>query len=84
MRGLVQRKIRNNTLARTDDRDWCRFNRTGTSYIDPGSPWQNPWTESFNGKLRDELLSGEVFDTLLEAKALAEDFRIDYNWKRPH
>lgn len=65
-------------------RDWCRFNRTGTSYIEPGSPWQNPWTESFNGKLRDELLSGEVFDTLLEAKVLAEDFRIDYNWKRPH
>lgn len=65
-------------------RDWCRFTGAGTSYIDPGSPWQNPWAESFNGKLRDELLACEVFDTLLEAKVLTEDFRIDYNWNRPH
>jgi len=65
-------------------RDWCRFASTATSYIEPGSPWQNPFIESFNGKLRDELLDGEIFETLLEARVLAEDFRSDYNYYRPH
>jgi putative transposase len=65
-------------------RDWCRFSGAGTTYIEPGSPWENPFIESFNGKLRDELLDGEAFETLLEAKVLAEDFRIDYNTCRPH
>lgn len=65
-------------------RDWCRFSRADTSYIEPGSPWENPFVESFNGKLRDELLAGEIFETLLEARVLAEDFRIDYNTYRPH
>jgi len=64
--------------------DWCRFSGAGTSYIEPGSPWENPFIESFNGKLRDELLDGEIFETLLEARVLAEDFRIDYNTYRPH
>jgi hypothetical protein len=57
---------------------------TGASYIDPGSPWQNPFVESFNSKLRDELLSVELFETLLEAQVLAEDYRIEYNTWRPH
>jgi putative transposase len=65
-------------------RDWCRFSRAGTSYIEPGSPWENPFVESFNGKLRDELLDGEMFESLLEAQVLAEDFRTDYNHYRPH
>ncbi|MFN8149598.1 MAG: IS3 family transposase [Solirubrobacterales bacterium] len=65
-------------------RDWCRFATAATAYIEPGSPWQNPWVESFNGKLRDELLDLEVFETLTEAKVLAEDYRIDYNTNRPH
>jgi len=65
-------------------RDWCRFSKTEMSFIEPGSPWQNPFVESFNGKLRDELLNLEAFETLLEAKVLAEDFRIDYNSYRPH
>ena len=65
-------------------RDWCRFSRTGASYIDPGSPWQNPFVESFNSRLRDEFLSVELFETLLEAQVLAEDFRIEYNTWRPH
>ena len=65
-------------------RDWCRFNGAGTSCIDPGSPWQNAYVEAFNARLRDELLSCEVFDTLIEAKVLLEDWRIDYNWNRPH
>ena len=45
--------------------DWCRFNGTGTVFIDPGSPWQNAWIESFNGRLRDEFLNGHRFDSLL-------------------
>jgi len=54
-------------------RDWCRFVSPGTTYIEPDSPWENPFVESFNGKLRDELLNAEAFETLLEAKVLAED-----------
>jgi len=64
--------------------DWCRFAGTGSIFIDPGSPWQNAWIESFNGRLRDELLNGWHFDTLLEAKVLIEDWRVDYNAHRPH
>jgi putative transposase len=65
-------------------RDWCRFNRAGTSYIEPGSPWQNPYVESFGGRLRDELLAVEAFTSLLEAQVLVEDWRIEYNTLRPH
>ncbi len=65
-------------------RDWCRFSQSGTVYIEPGSPWENPFIESFNGKLRDELLNVEVFETLLEAQVLAKDFRMEYNTYRPH
>ncbi len=64
--------------------DWCRFNGTGTVFIDPGSPWQNAWIESFNGRMRDEHLNGQQFDSLLEAQVLTEDWRIDYNMNRPH
>jgi putative transposase len=65
-------------------RDWCRFTGAGTSYIEPGSPWQNPYVESFGGRLRDELLAVEAFNTLLEAQVLVEDWRIEYNTLRPH
>ena len=64
--------------------DWCRFNGVGSIFIDPGSPWQNAWIESFNGRMRDELLNGWQFDSLLEAKVIIEDWRIDYNMNRPH
>jgi putative transposase len=64
--------------------DWCRFNGVDTIFIDPGSPWQNAWIESFNGRLRDELLNGWTFDSLLEAQVIIEDWRIDYNTNRPH
>ena len=64
--------------------DWCRFNGTDTVFIDPGSPWQNAWIESFNGRMRDEHLNGQVFDSLLEAQVFTEDWRIDYNNNRPH
>jgi putative transposase len=65
-------------------RDWCREHGTGTAYIEPGSPWQNPYVESFNGKLRDELFSREVFDTIMEARLLFDDWCDTYNRHRPH
>ena len=65
-------------------RDWCRFSGAGTSYIEPGSPWQNPWVESYGSRLRDELLAIEQFDTLLEAQVLVADWRSQYNSYRPH
>jgi putative transposase len=65
-------------------RDWCRFSRTGAAFIEPGSPWENPFVESFNSRVRDELLSVEVFSCLTEAKVMVEDFRMDYNRNRPH
>ena len=64
--------------------DWCRFNDTNSIFIDPGSPWQNAWIESFNGRLRDELLNSWRFDSLLEARVIIEDWRLDYNTNRPH
>jgi len=64
--------------------DWCEFSPANISYIDPGAPWQNAYVESFNGKLRDELLAVEIFTTLLEAKIMSEDFRQNYNKYRPH
>ena len=58
--------------------------RRRSLFIDPGSPWQNAWIESFNGRLRDELLNSWQFDSLLEARVIIEDWRIDYNDNRPH
>jgi len=56
----------------------------GTLYIEPGSPWENGYIESFNGRLRTEFLNAEIFDTLLEAKVLTERWRREYNTIRPH
>ena len=62
------------------------LNRLGvkTLFIEPGSPWENGYIESFNGKLRDELLDREIFTTLEEAKVLIEQWRKNYNQVRPH
>ena len=65
-------------------KDWCRFSKTGTAYIDPGSPWQNPYVESFHSRVRDELLDVEEFSCLAEARVVIEDWREDYNRHRPH
>lgn len=65
-------------------RDWLQRVEVKTLYIEPGSPWENGYIESFNGKLRDELLDREIFDTLLEAKVLIERWRVEYNTIRPH
>lgn len=65
-------------------RDWLDRVGVRTLYIEPGSPWENGYIESFNGKLRDELVEREIFDTLLEAKVLIERWRQEYNTIRPH
>lgn len=65
-------------------RDWYRSTGAGTSCIEPGSPWENPFVESFGSRVRDEVLGVEVFDTLLEARLVIEDRRIEYNTVRPH
>ena len=65
-------------------RKWLGNVGTGTLYIEPGSPWENGYCESFNGKLRDECLNGEIFYSLKEAQIVIEKWRFEYNTKRPH
>ena len=65
-------------------RDWLGRIGVKTLYIEPGSPWENGYNESFNGKLRDELLNGEIFYSLKEAQILIERWRQHYNTVRPH
>ena len=65
-------------------RQWLAKVGTGTLYIEPGSPWENGYCESFNGKLRDECLNGEIFYSLKEAQIVIENWRVKYNTKRPH
>jgi putative transposase len=65
-------------------RKWLARMGVKTLFIEPGSPWENGYIESFNGKLRDELLNREIFTTLAEAKVLIADWRKEYNQVRPH
>lgn len=65
-------------------RDWCRFTRAGSAYIEPGSPWQNAFVESFGSRVRDELLAVELFESLTEAQVLVADWREDYHHGRQH
>ena len=65
-------------------RGWLERLGVKTLFIEPGSPWENGYIESFNGKLRDELLNGEIFDTILEARVVTEEWRRVYNTIRPH
>ena len=65
-------------------RQWLAKLGTETLYIEPGSPWENGYCESFNGKLRDECLNGEIFYSLKEAQFVIEKWRIEHNTKRPH
>jgi putative transposase len=90
---VVRERGRHPELVRCDNgpeltshalRDWCRFSRTSAAFIEPGSPWENPFVESFNSRVRDELLAVEVFTCLAEAKVMIEDLRQDYNRLRPH
>jgi transposase InsO family protein len=65
-------------------RRWLDNLEVTTLFIEPGSPWENGYIESFNGKLRDELLNREIFTTLTEASILIEEWRKEYNQVRPH
>jgi len=65
-------------------KEWAQAQGIRTNYIEPGSPWENGHVESFHGKFRDECLNREVFGNLLEAKVLIEQWREQYNNKRPH
>jgi transposase InsO family protein len=65
-------------------RQWLKRLGVRTLFIEPGSPWENGYNESFNGKLRDELLNGELFYTLKEAKVIIEKWHLEYNTFRPH
>ncbi len=86
MRG-VPRHIRSDNgseFTATAVREWLKRVGVQTLFIEPGSPWENGYNESFNGKLRDELLNGEIFYTLKEARVLIESWRRHYNEVRPH
>jgi putative transposase len=65
-------------------REWLERLTVKTLFIEPGSPWENGYIESFNGKMRDELLNREIFTTLEEARFLIEQWRREYNQVRPH
>jgi transposase InsO family protein len=65
-------------------RGWLQNLHVKPLFIEPGSPWENGYIESFNGKFRDELLNGEIFDTLTEARVVTERWRKQYNQTRPH
>jgi len=65
-------------------RKWLNHLGVKTLFIEPGSPWENGYIESFNGKMRDELLDREIFTTLAEAKVLISEWRKEYNQIRPH
>jgi len=67
-----------------DLRKWLAATGAQTLYIEPGSPWENGYCESFNSKLRDEFLNGEIFYSIKELRALAERWRVHYNTVRPH
>jgi putative transposase len=64
--------------------EWIAAVGAKTAYIEPGSPWENGYIESFNARLRDELLNGEIFYTLREAQIVIESWRRHYNTVRPH
>lgn len=65
-------------------REWLKLLQVGTLYIEPGSPWENGYAESFNSKCRDEFLNAEEFDTVPHARAMAAAWQEDYNERRPH
>ena len=65
-------------------RSWINAVGAKTAYINPGSPWENGYCESFNARFRDELLNGEIFYSLKEAQIIIEEWRKHYNTKRPH
>ena len=71
-------------FVQNDLQTWLAGQQVQTLYIEPGSPWQNGKSESMHGKLRDECLEGELFNHRLEARAVIENYRLDFNSQRPH
>ena len=71
-------------MVAKDLREWLEQIGSKSVFITPGSPWENGYCESFNGRMRDELLNGEIFYTLTEAQVVIEHWRKHYNTKRPH
>lgn len=67
-----------------DLRKWLAKTGAKTLYIEPGSPWENGYCETFNSKMRDEFLNGEIFYSMKEVKVLAERWRVYFNTERPH
>jgi transposase InsO family protein len=65
-------------------KEWLKDTEVKTLYIEPGSPWENAYSETFNSRFEDELLNREIFSNLTEAKVLVEEYRLKYNNKRPH
>jgi len=65
-------------------RRWLSEAGVRTLYIEPGAPWENGFNESFNSRFRDELLNGELFTSVQEARIVTEDYRLEYNHRRPH
>ena len=86
VRGIPQhiRSDNGSEFAAKELRRWLSDVGVTTLFIEPGSPWENGYVESFNGRLRDELLNREIFTTLFEARALIEGWRREYNEIRPH
>ena len=78
------RSDKGSEFTATAVREWLPKVGVKTLFIEPGSPWENGYNESFNGKLRAELLNGEIFYTLREARVLIEQWRRRYNTVRPH
>ena len=71
-------------IAKAAVQDWIALIGAKTAYIEPGSPWENSYCESFNSKLRDELLNGKIFYSLKEARIVIENWRRHYNEITPH
>ncbi len=87
LRGVVPEHIRSDNgpeFTAKAVRKWLKRVGVKTLFIEPGSPRENGYVESFNSKLRDELLNGEIFTTLTEAKIIIEQWRREYNQVRPH
>ncbi len=87
LRGVIPEHIRSDKgpeFTAKAVRKWLARLGVKTLFIEPGSPWENGYIESFNGKLRDELLNREIFTTLKEAKVLTGCWRKEYNEFRPH
>ena len=84
--GIPEHSRSNNGPEMTSKRvrNWLQLIGVQTLFIEPGSPWENGYNESFNGKLRDQLLNGEIFYSLKEATIIIEQWPIHYNTRRPH